>query len=90
MQDEMYGRGILHRLEDPPAQWPVTYRFSISLNVARTPGIRSSGTQSASGRVSALNGVAIPEGYFQLTSELGEILRVKNLGIGHWTMLLPL
>jgi hypothetical protein len=41
------------------------------------------------GTVTAINGDALPTGYFQLTAQDGEILRVQSHGFGPWMLLSP-
>jgi len=88
MEDGFTGKGILRRLEHPVAEWTVTYRFS-NTTVEDLRSHSGAARIESEGRVATQNGIAIPEGYYQLTAEHGEIRRVKNLGIGHWTMLAP-
>jgi hypothetical protein len=40
------------------------------------------------GSVVALDGQDIPDGYYQLTAEDGEMLRMKNMS-GQWVILAP-
>ena len=89
MVETLEGEGILTSLETPSHGWKVKYRFSITTNTVRTPGFPPVASRSSSmGTVVALNGQSIPDGYYQLTAEDGEILRVKNI-MGQWVILAP-
>lgn len=91
MPEELEGKGTLRRLEPPTAEWQVEYRFAIAMAIRQRTGFPRIGARLySSGTVSASDGKVIPEGYYELTAQDGEILRVKNLGIGQWTILAPL
>jgi hypothetical protein len=49
------------------------------------PNVEAS--SSSLGTVVSLDGKIIPEGYYQLYADDGEILGVKNLGLNQWTIL---
>jgi hypothetical protein len=55
----------------------------------RKPGFPAATSHSTSmGSVVASNGQDIPDDYYQLTTEDGQILRVKNMS-GKWVILGP-
>ena len=89
MLETLEGEGILVSAESPEHGWKVKYHFSITTNTVRTPGFPPVASHSSStGSVVALNGQSILDGYYQLTAEDGEILRVKNMS-GQWVILAP-
>jgi hypothetical protein len=89
MIETLEGEGILASIETPSHGWKVKYHFSITTETVRTPGFPPVASHSNSrGSVVALNGQSIPDGYYQLTAEDGEILRVKNM-TGQWVILAP-
>jgi hypothetical protein len=47
------------------------------------------GRNSSIGSVSATDGASLPEGYYRLRTD-DERIRVKNNGLGQWTILAPL
>jgi hypothetical protein len=48
------------------------------------------GKSHTEGTVTAVNGDSLPEGYFQLTTQDGEIMRVQSHGFGAWHILSPM
>jgi hypothetical protein len=48
------------------------------------------GKSHTDGSVSAVNGDFLPEGYFQLTAQDGEIMRIQNVGFATWKILSPM
>ena len=89
MHEELEGTGTLRRIELPPAEWRVRYRFDIETKVVERPGFpRVEAHSSSRGTVIAMSGEDIPVGIYQLTAENGETLRVKNVGIT-WAILAP-
>ncbi|HLY40461.1 MAG TPA: hypothetical protein VKR52_04565 [Terracidiphilus sp.] len=90
MQEELKGRGVLRTGHPGAIEWQVTYHFVISTVLLEKGGFPPVAVSSHSlGSVSELNGKDIPIGHYQLVAEGGEILRVKNLGLGKWTILAP-
>jgi hypothetical protein len=89
MQETLQGEGTLRRFE---AEWNVKYSFAITTAIREKPGFPRTRRVKATvlGSISAIDGKPIPEGYYDLTAQNGEILRVKNTGVGQWTILAPL
>jgi hypothetical protein len=48
------------------------------------------GKSKSEGMVTAINGDSIPAGYYQLTAQDGEIIRVQSYGFGAWYILSPM
>jgi hypothetical protein len=91
MPEELEGKGILRRLELPTEEWQVDYRFAIATAIRQRAGFpRVAARRYSSGTVSASDGKVIPEGYYELSAQDGETLRVKNLGLDQWAILAPL
>jgi len=87
MDERLTGNGVL---SSGDKQWNVEYDFVITTSVVRKPGFPAvQGRSSSIGSVSATDGASLPEGYYQLRTD-DEYLRVKNNGLGQWTILAPL
>lgn len=88
MHEPLEGQGELERWERPGDRFPVEYFFDIVTEVRDRPGFPSATARShSSGRVTALSGKPLSEGYYRLFASDGEILKVKNLGFGGWVIL---
>jgi hypothetical protein len=62
----------------------------ITTSIVRKPGFPAvQGRSSSIGTVSATDAASIPEGYYQLRTD-DEHIRVKNNGLGQWTILASL
>lgn len=77
MLDHLGGTGQLEKWDQPDGQDEVIYRFAIE---ADTAALRGQGT------IRSTVGTGFPEGIYRLFCADGEILRVKNLGMGIWTI----
>jgi hypothetical protein len=87
MEERLTGKGVLSAGDK---QWSVDYDFVITTSIVRKPGFPAvQGRSSSIGVVSSTNGVPLPEGYYQLRTD-DEYIRLKNNGLGQWTMLAPL
>lgn len=87
MDERLTGKGVL---SSGDTQWNVDYDFVINTSVVRKPGFPAvQGRSSSIGTVSATDGASLPEGYYQLRTD-DEYMRVKNNGLGQWTILAPL
>jgi len=87
MDERLTGNGVL---SSGDKQWNVEYDFVITTSVVRKPGFPAvQGRSSSIGSVSATDGASLPEGYYQLRTD-DEHIRVKNNGLGQWTILAPL
>jgi hypothetical protein len=88
MQERVEGQGRLETIAPPEKVSQVSYRFDIVANIVRKPNssvvaVRSDNT----GAVLSLNRKPIPEGGYALHTDDGEIIRVRNLGLGEWAIL---
>ena len=91
MREVIEGKGTLHTTSGTSAEWPVEYRFVIETNMVNRPGFPPAmGKSRSEGTVTAINGDAIPAGYYQLISEDREIIRVQSHGFGPWNILAPI
>jgi hypothetical protein len=87
MNERLTGKGVL---SSGDKQWNVEYVFVITTSVVHKPGFPAlQGRSSSIGSVSATNGASLPEGYYQLRTD-DEYIRVRNNGLGQWTILAPL
>jgi hypothetical protein len=87
MDERLTGKGVL---SNGDKQWNVDYDFMITTSVVRKPGFPAvQGHSSSIGTVSVTDGAPLPEGYYQLRTD-DEYIRVKNNGLGQWTILAPL
>jgi|GEM_PF-7123626 hypothetical protein len=87
MEERLTGKGVLSAGDK---QWSVDYDFVITTSIVRKPGFPAvQGRSSSIGSVSSIDGMPLPEGYYQLRTD-DEYIRVKNNGLGQWTMLAPL
>jgi hypothetical protein len=87
MDERLTGKGVL---SSGDMQWNVGYDFVITTSVVRKPGFPAvQGRSSSIGSVSATDGASLAEGYYQLRTD-DEHIRVKNNGLGQWTILAPL
>ena len=87
MDERLTGKGVL---SSGDKQWNVDYDFVITTSVVRKSGFPAvQGRSSSIGSVSATDGASLPEGYYQLRTD-DEHIRVKNNGLGQWTILAPL
>ena len=87
MDERLTGKGVL---SSGDKQWNVEYNFVITTSIVRKPGFSAvQGRSSSIGSVSATDGASLAEGYYQLRTD-DEHIRVKNNGLGQWTILAPL
>lgn len=87
MDERLTGKGVL---SSGDKQWNVDYDFMITTSVVRKPAFPAvQGRSSSIGSVSTSDGASLPEGYYQLRTD-DEHIRVKNNGLGQWTILAPL
>jgi hypothetical protein len=88
MQERIEGQGRLETIAPPEKVWQVSYRFDITTNIVRKPGVPAVavGKSDSTGTVGSLDGQPIPEGEYQLHTG-DEILRVQNVGLGTWVIL---
>lgn len=87
MDERLTGKGVL---SSGDKQWNVEYDFVITTSVVRKPGFPAvQGRSSSIGSVSATDGASLAEGCYQLRTD-DEHIRVKNNGLGQWTILAPL
>jgi hypothetical protein len=87
MDERLTGMGVL---SSGDKQWNVEYDFLITTSVVRKPGFPAvQGRSTSIGSVSATDGACLPEGYYQLRTD-DEHIRIKNNGLGQWTILTPL
>jgi len=88
MQERLTGKGVLTNGDQ---KWNVDYDFMITTSVIRKPSLPAvQGHSTSMGSVSATDGSLLPDGYYQLTAQDSEFIRVKNNGLGQWTILSPL
>ena len=89
MYERKEGQGRLETVEPPEKVWQVSYRFDITTNIVRKPGVQAvaAGKSDSTGTVRSLDGKPIPEGEYLLHADDGEIMRVVNLGVDSWSML---
>jgi len=81
LHDTLKGKGRLVSGDKPPTEYQVEYEFHILTRIVERPGLpRVASQRSSTGVVRSTDGKAIPEGYYRLYAEDGEVLRVKNLG----------
>ena len=91
MREVLEGQGTLRQSGPSPVEWQVQYRFVIHTNLVPRPGFPPAvGKSHTDGSVSAVNGDFLPEGYFQLTAQDGEIMRIQNVGFATWKILSPM
>ncbi|WP_433968070.1 hypothetical protein [Tunturiibacter gelidiferens] len=89
--DVIEGKGTLRTTSGEAKEWAVTYRFIVHTNIIQRPGFPPAvGKSRSEGAISAVDGDAIPAGYFQLTAQDGESLRVQSHGFGLWYILSPM
>jgi hypothetical protein len=82
------GRGQLESWDRPDKKLPVAYAFDITTDIVARPGVPRVAARSHSmGKITALTGESIAEGSYQLFASDGEILKVKNVGLGQWVIL---
>jgi hypothetical protein len=87
MDERLTGKGVL---SSGDKQWNVEYDFVITTSVVLKPGFPAvQGRSSSIGSVLATDGASLAEGYYQLRTD-DEHIRVKNNGLGQWTILAPL
>ncbi len=87
MIEQMQGEGELESWDRPGERFPCDYFFNITTNVLERPGFPRVTTHiSAVGTVHSTER-DIPQGDYRLFASDGEILKVRNLGIGEWTIL---
>jgi hypothetical protein len=89
MEERLRGTGMLRHVTDSAIGWDVGYEFTIRRGIIQQAGFPTVVAQSSShGSVWSLSGDAIRRGYYELTTEDGETLRVKNLGVD-WAIIAP-
>jgi hypothetical protein len=88
MQERIRGQGQLEDWDLPTTKRSVSYLFDITTDVLARPGFPPVTTRRHSlGRISAVTGDSIREGYYRLYASDGEILKVQNVGLGQWVIL---
>ncbi len=85
MHEKVEGRGQLESWERPEKKIPVSYMFDISTEILDSEGLAV--RRDSMGKIEALTGESIAEGYYRLFASDGEILKVKNVTLGHWVIL---
>ena len=85
--EALKGKGRLASPETPPADCRVEYEFRILTTIEERAGLPNVAPKKISrGQVWALDGTSIPVGKYQLQTEGGEIIQVRNWGTV-WTIL---
>ena len=88
MEERLTGKGVL---TNGNQKWNVDYDFVITTELITRHGFPPvSGHSTSIGSVTAAGGARLPDGYYQLATQDGESIRVKNNGLGQWTILAPL
>jgi len=88
MRERLEGQGEIESWDHPQTRLAVTYVFDITSDVVERPGFpRVVASRHSTGQVRALKGESIAEGFYQLFASDGEILKIKNLGLGKWVIL---
>jgi hypothetical protein len=85
MHEKIEGHGQLENWERPERKIPVSYAFDLTTEILDSEGLAV--RRNSMGRIQALTGESIAEGYYRLFGSDGEILKVKNLGLGQWGIL---
>ena len=87
--ETLEGTGKLRRIGIPPLAFDVTYHLDIITSVIAHPGIPAMvrGRSRSQGTITSVTNEFIPGGEYDLETEDGETLRVKNLGVNHWHIL---
>ncbi len=84
---EIKGKGRLVSQEKPPVDYEVEYELHILTTIEEKPGSPQVAPKKISrGQVLALDGTSITAGKYQLQTEGGEIIQVRNWGTV-WTIL---
>ncbi len=88
MLETIEGQGRLETVDPPEKVWLVTYRFDITTNIVRKPGIAAIavGKSDSRGTVTSVDDKPIPVGTYMLRANDGTVMRVENLG-DTWTLL---
>lgn len=88
MREIIEGHGQLESWERPEAKLPVSYVFEITTEFFERPGFpRVAARKHSIGKIGALTGEILAEGYYRLLASDGEILKVQNVGLGQWVIL---
>lgn len=88
MYDSIEGTGQLEKWDHPDGQDEVIYRFDIETDAAEIPREpRIKVDFRGRGTVRSTTGTVFAQGTYRLYCADGEVLKVKNLGIGIWTIL---
>jgi hypothetical protein len=84
VHERIEGPGHLETWENPGRRAPVSYAFDITTEIIDSQhGLPRVATRRHSvGTIVALNGESLSEGYYRLFTSDGEILKVKNVGLG--------
>ena len=77
MHEKVEGRGQLEGWERPEKKIPVSYMFDISTEILDSEGLAV--RRDSMGKIEALTGESIAEGYYRLFASDGEILKVKTV-----------
>ena len=85
MHENIEGHGQLEDREHPEKRIPVSYTFDITTEILDSEGLAV--RKDSIGKIRALTGESIPEGYYWLFASDGEILKVKNVALGPWVIL---
>jgi hypothetical protein len=90
MHEKIEGQGRLETVDPPEKVWLVSYRFDITRNTVRKPGIAALavGKSGSRGTITSVDGKPIPVGTYMLHANDGPTMRVENLG-DTWTLLSP-
>ena len=87
IEERLTGNGVLSSGDN---HWSADYDFVITTSIVRKPSFPAvQGRSSSIGSVLATDGASLPEGYYQLRTD-DEYIRVKNNGLGQWTIFAPL
>jgi hypothetical protein len=86
MQEVLDGIGQLEKWERPDGLHEVRFHFTITTDDIERPGFpRVASKSHGEGDVISTTGEAFPEEAYRLYAK-DEILRVRNLGLGIWTI----
>ena len=87
LNDTIRGEGQLEDWDRPTEKTQVAYEFEITTEISAAAGLSGVTTRRHStGKIHALDGEFIPQGFYRLYASDGEILKVKNLGAS-WVIL---
>jgi hypothetical protein len=84
VREEITGNGHLVSRQDSLQQWQVFYFFEVQKRIVNGAATHHHGR----GAVRCEKGTTIPAGEYDLHTD-HEVLRVVNLGVGGWAILVP-